>query len=509
MAISQKLDLKQGQHLVMTPQLQQAIKLLQLTNLELQEYVESQLLENPFLERDERASQPQRGDGAATRTETPDDGNGDRVKDLKFEEGHLGTDTQSALDTEYDNVDPTASQAEKYESLRSDSSVGDWSSVRPSRAHDISDLDMEANLTREKSLREVLTDQLHMSLRDEVQLLIGTFLVDLIDDGGYLRADLHEVADRLGASVEDVEAVLKTIQGFDPSGVGARNLQECLRLQLAEQDRLDPVMEQFLENLHLLGAADLNGLKKATGLGEEDLEAMISEIRQLNPKPGFAYGNDNVQIVIPDVFVEQSEDGGWKIELNTETLPKVIANQKYFTKLSASCSREEEKTYLTEQMSHANWLVKSLDQRARTILKVAAEIVRQQDAFFIHGVTHLKPLNLKTVADAISMHESTVSRVTSNKYVATTRGTFELKYFFTSAIAAATGGVAHSAEAVRFRIKELIDTEAASAVLSDDRIVELLKRENIDIARRTVAKYREAMHIPSSVQRRRLKQRAI
>ncbi|MCI5047540.1 MAG: RNA polymerase factor sigma-54 [Aquisalinus sp.] len=492
----------------MTPQLQQAIKLLQLTNLELQEYVESQLLENPFLERDERSSQPERGDGASKREKDGSDPH-DGEKPISLSDQASGKDAASTLDTDYDNIDPGASRADKYEAMKADSGGSDWASVKPSRAYDLSDMDMDANLTREKTLHEHLTEQLHLSVRDETRLMIGSYLIDLIDEGGYFRDDTSDVAVRLGTTDLEVEQVLEIIQGFEPAGVGARNLSECLRLQLKELNRLDPRMDVFLENLHLLGAADLQGLKKATGFREDELQNLIAEVRALTPKPGLAYGFETVQVVVPDVFVGQADDGGWKIELNSETLPRVIANQKYFAKLTSSCAHDEEKSYITEQMSNASWLVKSLDQRARTILKVSSEIVRQQDAFFVHGVKYLKPLNLKAVADAIGMHESTVSRVTSGKYMATSRGTFELKYFFTSAIAATTGNVTHSAESVRHRIKELIEAEKAQAILSDDRIVELLKVENIDIARRTVAKYREAMHIPSSVQRRRLKQRAI
>ena len=230
---------------------------------------------------------------------------------------------------------------------------------------------------------------------------------------------------------------------------------------------------------------------------------MIAEIRALTPKPGYAYGGGAVQAVAPDVFVRKAADGGWKVELNSDTLPRVLVNQRYYAEVSAARANEEDKTYVADQFANANWLAKSLDQRARTILKVASEIVRQQDGFFAFGVKHLRPLNLKTIADAIDMHESTVSRVTSNKYMATPRGLFELKYFFTASIASTSGGEAHSAEAVRHRIRELIDAETADAVLSDDKIVEILQEEGVDIARRTVAKYRETLNIPSSVQRRR------
>jgi RNA polymerase sigma-54 factor len=296
------------------------------------------------------------------------------------------------------------------------------------------------------------------------------------------------------------------LQGFDPPGVCARNLTECLAIQLKERDRFDPAMQALVAHLELIAKRDFAGLKKVCGVDDEDLGDMIAEIRQLDPKPGHAFGSTNVQPIVPDVFVRPGPDGGWLVELNSDTLPKVLINQSYYSKVSKTTKKDSDKSYLAGCLQTATWLVRALDQRARTILKVATEIVRQQDGFFAHGVQHLRPLNLRTVADAISMHESTISRVTANKYMATNRGIFELKYFFTSAIASADGGEAHSAEAVRHRIRQLIDAESPADVLSDDTIVERLRQAGVDIARRTVAKYREAMRIPSSVQRRREKQ---
>jgi RNA polymerase sigma-54 factor len=261
----------------------------------------------------------------------------------------------------------------------------------------------------------------------------------------------------------------------------------------------------LLENLGLLATHNIQALRRAVGVDMDELSEMISELKQLNPKPGLAYGTVSVQPVVPDVLVRAAADGSWFIELNSETLPRVLVNRSYYTRVSKTARSTGDKDYLLDCLQTANWLVKSLDQRARTILRVAEEIIRQQDGFFAHGVQHLRPLNLKTVADAIKMHESTVSRVTSNKYMATPRGIFELKYFFTSAIASSEEGATHSSEAVRHRIKQMIDAEKASAVLSDDKIVEKLCADGIEIARRTVAKYREAMRIPSSVQRRREK----
>src|SRR6202158_2667098 len=331
----------------------------------------------------------------------------------------------------------------------------------------------------------------------------------MVDDAGYLTGDLDAVADKLGAPRSDVNAALAILQTFDPPGVCARNLTECLAIQLKDRDRFDPAMQALVAHLDLLAKRDLGALRRICGVSDEDLTDMIAEIRQLNPKPGLAFGSTLVQPIVPDVFVRPGPDGGFLIELNSDTLPKVLVNQSYHAEVAKTAKNEKDKTYLADCLQTATWLIRALDQRAKTILKVATEIVRQQDAFFAHGVQHLRPLNLKTIADAIAMHESTVSRVTANKYMATSRGIFELKYFFTSSIASAVGGEAHSAEAVRHRIKQLIDAESAERVLSDDTIVEMLRAAGIDIARRTVAKYREAMRIPSSVQRRREKQSSL
>jgi RNA polymerase sigma-54 factor len=334
--------------------------------------------------------------------------------------------------------------------------------------------------------------------------MIGQYLIDLVDEAGYLTGDLSLVAEKLGAPFAEVEGVVAILQGFDPPGVCARNLTECLAIQLKERNRFDPAMRALVAHLDLLAKRDLAALRRICGVGEEDLTDMIGEIRKLNPKPGLAFGSTLVQPIVPDVFVRPGPNG-FIIELNSDTLPKVLVNQSYHAEIARTAKNEKDKTYLADCLQTATWLLRALDQRAKTILKVSTEIVRQQDAFFVYGVQHLRPLNLKTIADAIDMHESTVSRVTANKYMATTRGIFELKYFFTSAIASADGGEAHSAEAVRHRIRQLIDAESPEKVLSDDTIVEKLREAGIDIARRTVAKYREAMRIASSVQRRREK----
>jgi RNA polymerase sigma-54 factor len=264
-------------------------------------------------------------------------------------------------------------------------------------------------------------------------------------------------------------------------------------------------MEALLAHLDLVARRDFNGLLKYCGVDSEDLQEMLGELRALDPKPAYRFEGAAAQPVTPDVLMRANPEGGWIVELNPETLPRVLVNNRYYAKVSKAAQSKDEKAFISENFQTASWLVKSLDQRAQTILKVSSELVRQQNAFFERGIQGLRPLILRDIAVAIEMHESTVSRVTSNKYIATPRGIYELKYFFTQAIAGADGGDAHSAEAVRHRIKALIDNEPPKKILSDDAIVDILKKDGIDIARRTVAKYREGMKIPSSVQRRREK----
>lgn len=511
MALGPRLEFRQSQQLVMTPQLQQAIKLLQLSNIELADYVEEQLEENPFLERVSDTNDPalerrNRDDqDTPAQSETSSNATEDGPNEQPLEmSGNDSTNATDSIDADYDDIDPHSSGSDKAHdgAGAQDYAVNDWANSRNGAAP-ADDRQFDAALSKEISLHDHLTEQLHIVLRDQQELMIGAEIIDQIDEAGYLRGSVLEIATRLGAEEELVGDILTVIQTFEPCGVGARSIKECLCLQLKDKDRLDPAMAAFIENIELLAKGDLKGLIKVTQASEEDVRDMITEVRGLTPKPGYAYGGETVHAVVPDIFVRQGPDGMWKVELNTETLPRVLANQVYYNEINGGAHAEEDKLFLSEQMTNANWLVKSLDQRARTILKVASEIVRQQDAFFAYGIRHLRPLNLKVVADAIEMHESTVSRATSNKYMATPRGLFELKYFFTASIASSSGGEAHSAESVRFRIKELIDNEVEKAVLSDDRIVEILKEDGIDIARRTVAKYRETLGIPSSVQRRR------
>lgn len=501
MALMQRMDLRQGQSLVMTPQLQQAIKLLQMSNLELQAYVEGELERNPLLERDERTE--------VQKSEPQDEraGDSDTVTALSANESQ--EDRMRTLDTDLENVYTHEARADASSRESMGPADSGWASLRPTGgiSLDSDEYDFSASLSKTQTLAEHLTDQLNLNIADASDRIIGQNLIGMVNEAGYLTGDIADIANYLGTSKDHVARVLETLKTFDPVGVFAADLQECLALQLRERDRLDPAMALLIANLNLVAKRDFNALKTLCKVDLDDIKEMIAELKDLNPKPGHAFGSEPVQPVVPDVYVRAAQDGSWLVELNNDTLPRVLFSNQYLSKVSRTASREEDKNYLNECQTNATWLIKSLDQRAKTILKVAREIVRQQDAFLVLGVQHLRPINLKTVAEAIEMHESTVSRVTSNKYMATPRGTYELKYFFTTAIASSTaGGDSHSAESVRQRIKDMIAAEAPKSILSDDTIVENLKCEGIEIARRTVAKYRESLNIPSSIQRRRIAQ---
>ncbi len=491
MALSARLEIRQGQGLVITPQLQQAIKLLQMSNLELEAFVETELERNPLLQRDE--SENEAPDGPSDEAAAP-------------AEHAADAEARADLDAAHDEASPGERATGDAPEVADAGGAIDWSRAGSGGSFDHDGEGFEGALSREKTLSEHLHEQLSASGLSPAETVIAGILIDAIDEAGYLRADVEDVAERLGCAAALVEKVLSVVQGFDPVGVGARDVRECLMIQLKDQNRYDPAIGALLDNLPLLAKRDLAALKKICGVDDEDLRDMIAEVRGLTPRPGAAFpGGEAATPVAPDVFVREGPGGLWLVELNTDTLPRLLVDQRYHARVSGQSKTDQEKTFVSDCLAQANWLMKSLDQRARTILKVSSEIVRQQDAFLAYGVEHLRPLNLKTVAEAIGMHESTVSRVTSSKYIATPRGLFEMKFFFTSAIASSEGGEAHSAESVRHKIKQLIETEAReSDVHSDDRIVEILKAAGVDIARRTVAKYREAMRIPSSVDRRRM-----
>jgi RNA polymerase sigma-54 factor len=489
MAIGPRLDLRQTQSLVMTPQLRQAIKLLQFSNLEVAAFVEEELERNPLLERDERAdTAPERP--APDQVAPQPDVEADVAVLLRAET--LAPEAAGPLD---------AAEADSFDT----GGPGDGIPFGRGGAADFADDErgVEELATAPRSRREHLHEQLGLAFADRADRAIGAHLIALLEPSGRLPADSATIAAALGVDAARVERIRQVMLRFEPTGMFARDLRECLAVQLAERNRLDPAMAALLDNLDLLARHDHRRLLAACGVDAEDLADMMAELRRLDPKPGADFDAAPAAPVIPDILMRTAPNGEWLLELNPQTLPRVLVNRQLSARVAPRAGREG-RAFLSERLQTANWLVKSLEQRAQTILKVAGEIVRQQDGFFRHGVAHLRPLILRDIADAVEMHESTVSRVTSNKYLATPRGVFELKYFFTTAIAGTTGE-SHSAEAVRHRIRAMVAAETPAAVLSDDDIVALLRREGVDIARRTVAKYREALRIPSSVQRKREK----
>jgi RNA polymerase sigma-54 factor len=485
-ALGPRLDLRQSQSLVMTPQLQQAIKLLALSNLEIEAFIGEALEKNPLLEAGELSLERPADEGAADGLSAPEEPTADEL--IRRGAG----EADAPLD-----IDTTA--------LDRDRETGDWA-AQPSLAGADEGLSLEERSVGEPGLAEHLEAQIGAVISDAGQLFVARFLIGLLDEAGYLTLPTDEVARDLGVRQEEVERALAAVQTLDPTGVGARSLGECLALQAKEADRHDPCMAKLLANLDLVAKGGFAQLKRICGVDDEDFADMLRELRGYDPKPGLRIGGGERAPVVPDILVGTAK-GGWDIALNEATLPRLVINRSYYLELR---SRRDQGTrsWLSEKLADANWLVKALDQRQKTILKVAASIIELQEGFFRHGVSHLKPLTLRTVAEAINMHESTVSRVTSNKYLQCDRGLFELKYFFTSGVAAADGEGTVSAEAVKSQIRALVDAEDPRAVLSDDTLMELLRERGFDLARRTVAKYREAIGIGSSVQRRRQKKLA-
>jgi len=478
MAMGPRLELRQSQSLVMTPQLQQAIRLLALSNLELEAVVAEEVEKNPLLttgeEREIVVPEAPVSDDVA-----PDPPSADALI------GAGRVDSDAPLDADYG-----------ADTFHHDC-VND--SVEPRGGGE--DIDFDSFAGAADTLADHLNAQLGAMLGG-TDLAIARVLVDALDDAGYLTESLRDLAARLGAPLAQVERVLGVVQQCDPTGVGARSLGECLKLQTIEADRYDPCMALLIDNLELLGGGRIAQLQRICRVDDEDMADMIRELRGYDPKPGCRFGASRIDAVSPDVYVTRTKSG-WQVEINGGNLPRVLIDRRYHRELAATARDKASKSWVGETLASANWLIRTLDQRQRTIVAVATEIVKQQEAFFIHGVAQLRPLTLRTVADAVSLHESTVSRVTSNKYLSCARGLFELKYFFGSGVASADGGEAASAQAVKAAIRSLIAGEAANAILSDDTLVELLNAQGFDLARRTVAKYREAIGIGSSIQRRR------
>lgn len=476
--LTQTLNFKQQQNLVMTPQMQQAVKLLQMNNIELQDFLEEEMVQNPLLEKIE--PEPESAGTEASDDNGSSDDNDEPPPETVHEDAHEDFDAGNKM-----------------------AEVG-----AGGNSNFTDDLpDFEDRLVREKTLREHLNEQLHIDADTLLEKSIGALLIDRLDESGYLRDDTHTLAQQIGCSEPTLLSVLARLKKFDPTGVFAHDLADCLALQLEEQGELTKSFKALLENLPLLAAHDYKKLAKVCDVDEDELSEMTALLRTLNPRPSSRFDHVVAQTAIPDVLMKalpKNIGGGWRVELNTDTLPRVLVNQQYYTEVSERTKDKGEREYLTTQLNNASWLVKALEQRAMTILKVASEIVERQDGFFLYGIEFLKPLTLREIAEAIDMHESTVSRVTTGKFIGTPRGLFELKFFFSSAIEG-TDGSSISSQSVKAKIKSLIDAETVDDVLSDDDLVDALNKAGMSVARRTVAKYREALGIQSSVQRRRIK----
>lgn len=474
-----RLEVRQSQGLVLTPQLQQAIRLLQLNNLELAAVVDRELAENPFLLRVEAeragSAPPLERETELSGRPTLHPGRGGE------EDGWAAPGAPVAADRR----------------LRVERAGG--------RQAEEGDAGLEGRLVRPPSLAEHLRAQLaRQRLAPAIGELAGR-LVDWLAEDGYLRESDRELAAALDASEENVAAARAAILRCEPIGCGARDLKECLAAQLAERDRLDPAMATLLEHLPLVARADFAALQRVCRVDLDDVKEMIAEIKQLDPRPGLSHAPPEPVEVVPDVIVRRTGRRSWRVELNQATLPRLLVDRTYYAEISRRCSERREREFLSERYQAASWLVKALDQRARTVLRVTRAVFARQLGFLERGPAGLRPLVLRDVAEATGLHESTVSRATADKYVATPLGTFPLRYFFTTAIAATEQGESHSAEAIRQEIRRLIEGEPDDAVLSDDQIVAVLRERGVVIARRTVAKYRESLGIASSVQRRRAK----
>lgn len=481
--MKQGLQIKQSQNMAMTPQMQESIKILQLGSLELIPYIANELEQNPFLERDD-------GDNS------------------KSDESENQTDETVENNTKISAIDETPNNWEDSEispAIYENENLiyrGATSGIEYSGS---TDNGLENFASPTTSLREHVISQINGSIKDQVQRMIALHLTEYLDDSGYLIHDITPLSQTLKCDFKQIENTIFSLQKFDPPGVFARSLAECLALQLKDRNRLDPAMQALLDNLDLMAKCDFKALRKICGVDEEDLKEMYLEIKALNPKPGNNFSTENLQALQPDVFLKKDNNGNWLVELNSDALPRVLVNRRYYAQIENKISDKESKKFLSERWSNANWLAKALDQRANTILKVATEIVVQQNEFFHKGIHHLKPLIISDIATAIESHESTVSRVINGKYIATHMGMFELKYFFSSGIGSRENGEDVSSKRIKHIIKQLIDEESHKAILSDDKIAELLRKQGIEIARRTVMKYREVMNIPPSPQRRREK----
>jgi RNA polymerase sigma-54 factor len=517
MAIELRLQLKLSQQLVMTPQLQQAIKLLQLNRMELSNLVQQELTENPILEELEGEEEPTRGEiedaspgeGAADPERTPGSETAEQQAASGGEELEIANDlagVTSEAEAPAAGEEREATDAEKIADVEWDN----YMDANPQTGLDSRGRDdderrsLEATLTRRPSLAEHLEWQLQLSAFSVDEQEAARWIIGNLNDDGYLCSSVEEVARQSGAPTELVEASLAKLQLLDPAGVAARDLRECLLLQLDALELTDPLVRELVSrHLELLQRRDFRGLTRVLGVGIDEVAAAAKVIGGLEPRPGRAFGGEDPIYITPDIYVYKVADD-FHVMLNEDGLPKLKVNSLYRDVLSRDPNAPKDtKDYVQEKVRSALWLIKSIHQRQRTIYKVMESIIRYQREFFERGINYLRPLNLRDVADDIEMHESTVSRVTTNKYVHTPQGIFELKYFFNSSIGRLNGD-AIASESVKEKIRKIIANEDTRRPLSDQRIAEMLRVANIDIARRTVTKYRESMNMLSSTKRRQV-----
>ncbi|MBF0454614.1 MAG: RNA polymerase factor sigma-54 [Magnetococcales bacterium] len=494
MALGLELKLRMGMQLVMTPQLQMAIKLLQMSSLDLSDYLQEELEKNPLLEKNEEGEGESGGgesdassssNAAAKDSASPSESTPEAPTSKEAEAPEPGLNEELGVDASWEDI-----YGDSYGAVPFENSPGGMEAPP-----------IENTLSTGQTLQDHLIWQLGVSAMNEKERTLGLTIIDAVDENGYLASDLQSLADMANSSLDDIEDVLLLIQSFEPAGVAARDLADCLKMQLKSQGMAVSPYLDLLDNLEDLARRDFRKLRRILKISEEDLADAVSVIQSLNPKPGLAFGSDQTNYVVPDVFVRKLE-GEWVVEINPETVPNLRINRSYENSLGSRMS-DKDKQFLTDNARSAQWLIKSLEQRSSTIFRVAESIVRFQKDFLDRGPEHLKPLILKDVADDIGVHESTTSRVTSNKYMHTPRGIFELKFFFSSSLGSITGET-HSSEAVKFKIKKLVDSEPPRRPYSDEKLAKLLSEQGIDVARRTVAKYRDALNIPSSSRRKQL-----
>ena len=488
MQLSQSVKLKQKQSLVMTPQLQQAIKLLQLSNLELTQHLQEQVDDNPFLELQE--------------TKTSEN-SAEKVKDIS--DGAQANTTSVEAHVELSSMSESAALAEDptahsdFEN-RFDTSLVEASRTSSTAAFD-GDFDVISNVSSQDGFFPNLFKQLNLIIKDPRQRLIAGHFVNALEPTGWIGMSVAEIANVSGSTEDEAEAVLAKLQTFEPTGLFARDLADCLRLQLIEQGLFSDNFDTLLENLELLGRGEIKRLARLIDGTTENVIEMLKIIRTLNPKPGEFLGIDHLEMPSPDVIVRRRANG-WAVELNKSTLPAVVINEDYAEMLEKRRLDEDAKSYSTGALNNARWLKRAVEQRNSTTLRISAEIIRQQTDFLDKGLDYLKPLSLRDVAQSVGMHESTVSRVTTGLLIATPRGGMPLKSFFSVNIASRDSENDTSAAAVRNMVKRLISEEQPGKPLSDEAISKMISDQGIDLARRTVAKYREMLHIPSSSQRR-------